>query len=62
MTMQDAPIHCPADVEATDVERAACEATAKPPKPGKPIDGEVAPRSGGGGGSTPPKKPPVSEG
>jgi hypothetical protein len=27
--MQDAPIHCPADLEATEAEQAACEAPAR---------------------------------
>lgn len=58
--MQDTPIHCPADVDATEVEQKACE-TPKPIKPGKPGDGTVTPQSGGGGGSTPPTKPPVKD-
>lgn len=58
--MQEAPIHCPADVDATEVEQAACEAP-KEKKPGKPDDGVATPLSGGGGGSTPPTKPPVKD-
>lgn len=55
--MQDAPIHCPADIDATEDEQKACEAS----KPVKPGDGTVTPQSGGGGGSTPPTKPPVKD-
>lgn len=54
--MQDAPIHCPADVDATDVERTACEAPVKP-KAGKPIDRDVTTQSGGGGTTNPPQPP-----
>lgn len=60
MTMQEAPIHCPADVDATEVEKAACE-TPRPVKPGKPgklDDGTVAPQSGGGGIGNPPEPKP----
>lgn len=46
--MQDAPIHCPADVDATEAEKAACE-TPKPVKPSKPDDGTATPLSGGHG-------------
>ena len=52
--MQDAPIHCPADVEATEAEQATCEAP-KPVKPGD--DGTVKPLGGGGGTTNPPEPP-----
>lgn len=55
--MQDTPIHCPADVDATEVEKAVCE-TPKRVKPGKPDDGTVAPQSGGGGIGNPPEPKP----
>ncbi|MEH3121160.1 MAG: hypothetical protein PGN16_04135 [Sphingomonas phyllosphaerae] len=51
--MQDAPIHCPADVDATEVEQKACEAPQKPDK--KP--GDVTVQSGGGGTTNPPQPP-----
>ena len=53
--MQDTPIHCPADADATEVEQMACEAP-RPVKPGKP--NEPTPQ---GSGPTSPPPPPVDK-
>jgi len=54
--MQDVPIHCPADIDATEAEQKACEAP-KPVKPGQD-GGTATPQSGGGGTGNPPEPKP----
>lgn len=52
--MQDVPIHCPADVDATEVERMACDTPAQKPDPTTKPGSDVQ-RSGGGGKGNPPE-------